>query len=154
MCKSCIFVFFFSSRRRHTRWPRDWSSDVCSSDLTVKFKVDGDLSQPVSMDMNIVDPDMPAMPGGYDKDHTARAVFEVSGLPEAGDEPASSDNNDEPANAGGGASDSNGGSSDGGEESAVDNPQTGDDTPIALYVTLLVASVAVFAVYKLRFARN
>src|SRR5207253_5859105 len=27
--------FFFSSRRRHTRWPRDWSSDVCSSDLCV-----------------------------------------------------------------------------------------------------------------------
>src|SRR5690625_7424025 len=26
-------TFFFSSRRRHTRWPRDWSSDVCSSDL-------------------------------------------------------------------------------------------------------------------------
>src|SRR5690625_6341907 len=26
-------VFFFSSRRRHTRCPRDWSSDVCSSDL-------------------------------------------------------------------------------------------------------------------------
>src|SRR5439155_4392830 len=24
---------FFSSGRRHTRWPRDWSSDVCSSDL-------------------------------------------------------------------------------------------------------------------------
>src|SRR5207253_7988761 len=28
--------FFFSSRRRHTRWPRDWSSDVCSSDLVSK----------------------------------------------------------------------------------------------------------------------
>src|SRR5690625_5928190 len=28
-----MFAFFFSSRRRHTRWPRDWSSDVCSSDL-------------------------------------------------------------------------------------------------------------------------
>src|SRR3712207_4025367 len=28
-----IFVFFFSSRRRHTRYWRDWSSDVCSSDL-------------------------------------------------------------------------------------------------------------------------
>src|SRR2546422_7744976 len=28
----CIF-FFFSSRRRHTRCSRDWSSDVCSSDL-------------------------------------------------------------------------------------------------------------------------
>src|SRR5690625_5722914 len=28
-----MLLFFFSSRRRHTRWPRDWSSDVCSSDL-------------------------------------------------------------------------------------------------------------------------
>src|SRR5690625_7014220 len=28
-----VLYFFFSSRRRHTRWPRDWSSDVCSSDL-------------------------------------------------------------------------------------------------------------------------
>src|SRR5690606_39570118 len=27
------FFFFFSSRRRHTRFSRDWSSDVCSSDL-------------------------------------------------------------------------------------------------------------------------
>src|SRR5207302_7736101 len=26
--------FFFSSRRRHTRFSRDWSSDVCSSDLS------------------------------------------------------------------------------------------------------------------------
>src|SRR2546421_1311943 len=29
----CHFFFFFSSRRRHTRSDRDWSSDVCSSDL-------------------------------------------------------------------------------------------------------------------------
>src|SRR5215217_914555 len=28
-----FFCFFFSSRRRHTRYWRDWSSDVCSSDL-------------------------------------------------------------------------------------------------------------------------
>src|SRR5207302_3844917 len=28
-----VFFFFFSSRRRHTRFSRDWSSDVCSSDL-------------------------------------------------------------------------------------------------------------------------
>src|SRR3989449_6260531 len=28
-----IFFFFFSSKRRHTRCSRDWSSDVCSSDL-------------------------------------------------------------------------------------------------------------------------
>src|SRR6266511_5373515 len=32
MCCNVIF-FFFSSRRRHTRFSRDWSSDVCSSDL-------------------------------------------------------------------------------------------------------------------------
>src|SRR5262249_57438576 len=30
---SCLFLFFFSSRRRHTRLVSDWSSDVCSSDL-------------------------------------------------------------------------------------------------------------------------
>src|SRR5258707_4180051 len=29
-------IFFFSSRRRHTRYWRDWSSDVCSSDLSVR----------------------------------------------------------------------------------------------------------------------
>src|SRR5689334_25436882 len=28
-----LIFFFFSSRRRHTRWNCDWSSDVCSSDL-------------------------------------------------------------------------------------------------------------------------
>src|SRR5438876_3543515 len=28
-------MFFFSSRRRHTRWTGDWSSDVCSSDLAI-----------------------------------------------------------------------------------------------------------------------
>src|SRR5690606_37647280 len=30
-----FFFFFFSSRRRHTRFSRDWSSDVCSSDLQI-----------------------------------------------------------------------------------------------------------------------
>src|SRR5690348_17819806 len=29
-----FLFFFFSSRRRHTRWTGDWSSDVCSSDLS------------------------------------------------------------------------------------------------------------------------
>src|SRR2546422_3144425 len=32
-----FFFFFFSSRRRHTRCSRDWSSDVCSSDLADPF---------------------------------------------------------------------------------------------------------------------
>src|SRR5216683_4388403 len=31
-----LFFFFFSSRRRHTRSDRDWSSDVCSSDLATR----------------------------------------------------------------------------------------------------------------------
>src|SRR5438874_6589068 len=34
------FVFFFSSRRRHTRSLRDWSSDVCSSDLPGQERTD------------------------------------------------------------------------------------------------------------------
>src|SRR5438876_8436763 len=33
-CSVVFFFFFFSSRRRHTRWTGDWSSDVCSSDLS------------------------------------------------------------------------------------------------------------------------
>src|SRR5256885_6815797 len=32
----CSSLFFFSSRRRHTRLQGDWSSDVCSSDLTAR----------------------------------------------------------------------------------------------------------------------
>src|SRR5699024_11745089 len=32
-----VFLFFFSSRRRHTRSKRDWSSDVCSSDLPARL---------------------------------------------------------------------------------------------------------------------
>src|SRR5687768_2013840 len=34
------YVFFFSSRRRHTRCSRDWSSDVCSSDLALSRRED------------------------------------------------------------------------------------------------------------------
>src|SRR5687768_15262002 len=33
-----LFFFFFSSRRRHTRCSRDWSSDVCSSDLNASVE--------------------------------------------------------------------------------------------------------------------
>src|SRR5436305_7546293 len=33
------FFFFFSSRRRHTRCGRDWSSDVCSSDLPARATI-------------------------------------------------------------------------------------------------------------------
>src|SRR5947209_18774082 len=34
-----FIFFFFSSRRRHTRYWRDWSSDVCSSDLTTAVRL-------------------------------------------------------------------------------------------------------------------
>src|SRR6266700_4291163 len=39
-----MFFFFFSSRRRHTRFSRDWSSDVCSSDLGGKRDYGIDLA--------------------------------------------------------------------------------------------------------------
>src|SRR6266702_7325375 len=38
-----MIFFFVSSRSRHTRWPRDWSSDVCSSDLWINA---GDSGEP------------------------------------------------------------------------------------------------------------
>src|SRR5690606_24237921 len=38
-CIVNLCLFFFSSRRRHTRFSRDWSSDVCSSDLTLTLAV-------------------------------------------------------------------------------------------------------------------
>src|SRR5690625_5726558 len=40
--------FFFSSRRRHTRWPRDWSSDVCSSDLVWQQRDSNTSTTPTS----------------------------------------------------------------------------------------------------------
>src|SRR6266513_5768135 len=38
-----VVFFFFSSRRRHTRSKRDWSSDVCSSDLAAGDQVFGEV---------------------------------------------------------------------------------------------------------------
>src|SRR5947209_10563488 len=45
--------FFFSSRRRHTRYWRDWSSDVCSSDLSfkiVQLPLTAEVARPVSVE--------------------------------------------------------------------------------------------------------
>src|SRR2546427_7997563 len=47
-----VIFFFFSSRRRHTRFDCDWSSDVCSSDLVpealalMNLKLGGPLYRP------------------------------------------------------------------------------------------------------------
>src|SRR5690606_11222815 len=38
----CYTLFFFSSRRRHTRFSRDWSSDVCSSDLVTPQRIEAE----------------------------------------------------------------------------------------------------------------
>src|SRR5437016_8906498 len=43
-----FFFFFFSSRRRHTRLVSDWSSDVCSSDLSCAGSTAGGRSPPCS----------------------------------------------------------------------------------------------------------
>src|SRR5699024_9784904 len=59
----CMFFFFFSSRRRHTRSKRDWSSDVCSSDLI------GDMVQAGTTavgDGEVVDVALAVHPGGRD----------------------------------------------------------------------------------------
>src|SRR5256885_9369101 len=43
-----IKIFFFSSRRRHTRLQGDWSSDVCSSDLTAPTYIQAPLKRPTA----------------------------------------------------------------------------------------------------------
>src|SRR5206468_6448083 len=45
--------FFFSSRRRHTRSDRDWSSDVCSSDLQSIVAIAGDFSTQYTILTNV-----------------------------------------------------------------------------------------------------
>src|SRR6266478_9243609 len=40
-----MIVFFFSSRRRHTRFDCDWSSDVCSSDLALHETLSAEVSE-------------------------------------------------------------------------------------------------------------
>src|SRR5256885_13776398 len=47
VCSVGFLFFFFSSRRRHTRLQGDWSSDVCSSDLTVFPTSKTDLPLPI-----------------------------------------------------------------------------------------------------------
>src|SRR5690606_3047167 len=50
---------FFSSRRRHTRFSRDWSSDVCSSDLlTSAFRVEPDVGIALDTTLAVDTPDI------------------------------------------------------------------------------------------------
>ncbi|GAB3804497.1 NEAT domain-containing protein [Virgibacillus kimchii] len=102
---------------------------------TIKFIVDGDLSQRVHMDMTINVPEM----NMENFQPSAQAVFDVSGLPQADSTPAqdSGDDSDEASGA------------------AVENPPTGDNSSIALYAFLLLGSgIALLVIWKLRPARN
>src|SRR5687768_1280038 len=49
-----FFFFFFSSRRRHTRCSRDWSSDVCSSDLSVRLALVAHRQTPLAHAVKLV----------------------------------------------------------------------------------------------------
>src|SRR2546430_2993113 len=49
-----VFIFFFSSRRRHTRFDCDWSSDVCSSDLSNMLQSHGYKVTAVEFDSRII----------------------------------------------------------------------------------------------------
>src|SRR5437868_13529645 len=54
--------FFFSSRRRHTRSKRDWSSDVCSSDLTLQAMRDEMARSKARLELKIPNSDQPVRP--------------------------------------------------------------------------------------------
>src|SRR6266536_3138609 len=60
-------IFFFSSRRRHTRSTRDWSSDVCSSDLehaVVEPRI-RQQDKAARQEPGVADHDGPGVPGQW-----------------------------------------------------------------------------------------
>src|SRR5215813_12638306 len=77
-----MIVFFFSSRRRHTRCGRDWSSDVCSSDL---IEVGADL---VLADLD--EPEAQRLPA-----RRGQAVLRADAEREAGRKPVARERADE-----------------------------------------------------------
>src|SRR5207302_5875794 len=75
-----VLHFFFSSRRRHTRFSRDWSSDVCSSDLT--FAKSLAQHQGAVMKVTIIDYGAGNVPSVERALHRLGAESERTGAPE------------------------------------------------------------------------
>lgn len=116
------------------------SENAGNKTRVVQFRVDGDLSAPLSMSMHIIVPDL------YNQEHTARAVFNTSGLPQAG----AADNNTNEAS---GTEDAT--NNGGGPGEVVENPKTGENSSMALYGLLMLGSMGgLFTIWKLRPARN
>src|SRR5438105_11990598 len=65
-----FLCFFFSSRRRHTRSTRDWSSDVCSSDLSRIYIVDTKPDPTQAKIHKIIEPKEVFKKTGYSRPHT------------------------------------------------------------------------------------
>lgn len=124
------------------------NEDEANQTRTVKFRVDGDLSNPVNMEMKVVVPDL------YDTTHTARAVFNVSDLPEAEAQATDTDNNSEDTGAvATDDSSTTAGSSDTSE--VVENPKTGENASLMLYALLMLGAAAgLVIIWKLRPVRN
>src|SRR3712207_9487600 len=75
-------MFFFSSRRRHTRYWRDWSSDVCSSDLTAFLLDTGEHRSLFTGDTIVLDGDewVAALLDSSDRDAYIKSLELIRGL--------------------------------------------------------------------------
>lgn len=104
---------------------------------TVQFEA-GDITNAVSLKMHVVVPkDIAGME--YDNNHSLRAVFNTSSIPTASTGNAQTTENTESTT---------------GAENTVDNPKTGDESPLGLYLVLLALSVGMFTFYKTRLAKS
>lgn len=116
---------------------------------TVQFDA-GDLSGPVNMKMHVVVPESVAGMK-YDHNHSLRAVFNVSGVPTASTQKVENNTNQQTQNNQTSTATKTG---EANAEGQVNNPKTGDTSPIWLYVALLIGSAGIFTIYRTRVVKN